>query len=121
MGGIYLKYARKLIAIWLILSIHFLCTHTWFMEKPQEYSEDVVVKVTPVHHAAVCDHNQNRLECQTVSYANPVEIGRTAREVVYHFYSNRTQQREHELFRQRPRSTIFINTERFIGTEMCYN
>lgn len=121
MGGIYLKIARKILTIWLIVSIQFLCTHICFMEEPQEYSNDVVVKVAPVHHATIHNHVKNHLECQTISYASPVEIGRTAREVVHHFFSGRTQQREHELFKQRPRSTISINTDRSIGTETRYN
>ena len=113
-----MKIARKIITIWLFISVMFLSTHVCFVEEPEEYSNDVVVKVTPVHHAPVCSNNKSHVECQTISAANPVEIGRTNREVVRHFFEGRTVQREHELFRQRPRSTISINTDRFITVKM---
>ena len=103
-----MKGIKKLSIILLILSIQFMATHIYFMNEPEEYSNDVVVKTASVHHAPVCSHDKNHVDCQTVSSANPVEIGRTAREVVHHFFSGRTVQREKTLFKQRARSSIGV-------------
>ena len=101
-----MKVIKKLTIILLVLSIQFISTHVYFMSEPEEYSNDVVVKTAPVHHAPVCSHDKSHVDCQTISSANPVEIGRTNREVVHHFFESRSVQREKTLFKQRARSSI---------------
>lgn len=109
-----MKIIKKLLTLCLLVVMMFLAVHTPISEDAvSPHNSEVIIK----HNANNQDIVHNQKPDHAVTDKVPVfQIPQpcAAAEIVHHFFTGRTVQREGTLFKQRARSTI-VNTMIHIG------